>query len=361
MKIATVIGARPQFIKASTVSRVIKYSPHIQEFIIHTGQHFDSNMSEVFFNEMDIPKPAFNLNINSVSHGVMTARMLEGIEEILLNEQPDLMIVYGDTNSTLAGALAAVKLHIPVVHIESGLRSYNLEMPEEYNRIITDRVSKVLFVPNQTGFDNLISEGFENFDCEIINSGDVMLDATLHYSKMESLVSKNVKQKIDTEEDYILATIHRQENTNDINHLKNIINALNELHETYNLIVPLHPRTKQIIQRENLDVNFNVFDSLGYIDMMYLIKNCSLVITDSGGLQKEAYFLKKYCLTLRSETEWVELVNHGFNFIIDKDFDLLRVLTKQYFGKKIKENLNFYGDGKSAETIVSSINRIFNK
>jgi UDP-GlcNAc3NAcA epimerase len=170
-----------------------------------------------------------------------------------------------------------------------------------------------------------------------------------------------VKQKIDTEEDYILATIHRQENTNDINHLKNIINALNELHETYNLIVPLHPRTKQIIQRENLDVNFNVFDSLGYIDMMYLIKNCSLVITDSGGLQKEAYFLKKYCLTLRSETEWVELVNHGFNFIIDKDFDLLRVLTKQYFGKKIKENLNFYGDGKSAETIVSSINRIFNK
>ena len=158
IKIATVIGARPQFIKASTVSRVIKYSPHIQEFIIHTGQHFDSNMSEVFFNEMDIPKPAFNLNINSVSHGVMTARMLEGIEEILLNEQPDLMIVYGDTNSTLAGALAAVKLHIPVVHIESGLRSYNLEMPEEYNRIITDRVSKVLFVPNQTGFDNLISE-----------------------------------------------------------------------------------------------------------------------------------------------------------------------------------------------------------
>ena len=360
IKIVTVIGARPQFIKASTISREIGKSQYIEEVIIHTGQHYDVNMSDIFFEEMEIPKPTYNLNINGVTHGAMTARMLEGIEEILFKEKPDLLLVYGDTNSTLAGALAAVKIHIPVVHVESGLRSFNLKMPEEYNRILTDRVSKILFVPNETGLKNLIAEGFNDFDCEIINSGDVMLDATLHYSKKEALVSEKIKKMIGKKE-YILATIHRQENTNDLIHLSNIINAFNKLSTDYEIIMPLHPRTASIIQKEKLDINFNIIDSLGYIDMMHLIKNSSLVITDSGGLQKEAYFLKKFCLTLRSETEWIELVENEYNFIIDRDFDLLKKLSNKYFGKSISQSKDFYGNGRSAKIIVESMIRIFNK
>ncbi len=356
----TVIGARPQFIKASTVSRVIQNTTSINEIIIHTGQHFDDNMSSVFFEEMEIPEPKYNLNINGVSHGEMTARMLEGIEDILINEKPDILMVYGDTNSTLAGAIAAIKLNIPIVHIESGLRSFNLNMPEEYNRILTDRVSKVLFVPNETGYKNLINEGFNNFECEIIESGDVMLDAALHYSEMEDRVSNELKKQLDEKNNYILATIHRQENTNDIVRLKNIISSLNRLHQEYNVIVPMHPRTQKVIENEGILVEFDRLESVGYIDMMYLIKNSSLVITDSGGLQKEAFFLNKYCLTLRSETEWTELVDFGYNFIINDNFKLLSELTEKYYGATILNKPNLYGDGNSAEKIVSSIQRIFN-
>jgi UDP-GlcNAc3NAcA epimerase len=353
MKIVTIVGARPQFIKAAVISRVIKKHPQIQEIIIHTGQHFDENMSDIFFEEMEIPKPNYNLNINSLGHGAMTGQMLEKIEEVLIKEQPDWVLVYGDTNSTLAGALAAKKLHIKVAHVEAGLRSFNMQMPEEVNRILTDRISNLLFCPTTQAVEKQKKEGFENFSCKIMEVGDVMQDAAIYYS------NRAQKPQAKIPDSFILATVHRVENTDSDTKLDNIFSTLDELAKEHGVVFPLHPRTKQKLQQ--IDFNFekaaiNFIDPVGYLEMIYLLKNCKLVMTDSGGLQKEAYFFRKPAITLREETEWVELVTSGFNIIAGSDRNKI-LKNAEYILSKSDFNfdLNLYGNGNAGEMIVEAL------
>ncbi len=355
MKIVTVIGARPQFVKAATVSRALLKNG-IEEVIVHTGQHHDQNMSQVFFDEMEIPTPHYNLEIQGLNHGAMTGRMLEKIEEVLVKEKPDYVLVYGDTNSTLAGALAAVKLHIPVAHVEAGLRSFEMKMPEEVNRILTDRISKVLFCPTQTSIDNLNKEGYKNIDCEIVLSGDVMYDAVLFY-KQRIKTHSTILQKEKLEgTSFVLVTIHRAENTNDPTRLKEICEALNEIQKETQVVLPLHPRTKAYLQSQNLKLTAKIIDPVGYFDMLALLENCSLVMTDSGGLQKEAYFFNKYCITLRDQTEWVELVEAKANSIVGADKS--KILTAYHTYKKLKlaAPKPLYGEGNAAELIAAYFN-----
>lgn len=318
MKIVTILGARPQFIKAGSVSReIVKQASSgvdIQEVIVHTGQHYDTNMSDIFFEEMQIPKPDYFLGIGGKTHGAMTGQMIEKIEEILVQEKPDWVMVYGDTNSTLAGALAASKLHIKIAHIEAGLRSFNMRMPEEVNRILTDRVSRILFCPTQAAMDNLQAEAIDqwNTGAQAVLAGDVMLDGAIFYKDLAQKPSD-----LDINADFILCTIHRAENTDDTQRLGNIIDALNEVAKEKQVILPLHPRTKKILEQSRLDTsNLTIIDPVGYLNMVWLISNCSLVMTDSGGLQKEAYFFKKPCVTLRDETEWIELVQASANVLV---------------------------------------------
>lgn len=353
MKIVTVIGARPQFIKAAVVSHEIAQYPQLEEIIIHTGQHFDSNMSDIFFDQMKIPKPAYNLNINSLSHGAMTGQMIERIEEILLKEKPEMVLVYGDTNSTLAGALAAKKIKIKVAHIEAGLRSFNMHMPEEINRILTDRISDVLFCPTDNSIENLAKEGFENFSTKIVKSGDVMQDAAIHFSKFE------LKPTVDIPNEFALATIHRAENTDGIDNLSSIFNALNKIAANQPIIIPLHPRTSQILKKSNsiqLDKNIQIIEPLGYLQMLYLLKRCSTVLTDSGGLQKEAFFFKKPCITLREETEWVELVENGVNIITGTNSE--KILNAFHFFNQqvVNYDIDLYGNGLASKRIVKEMN-----
>lgn len=350
-KIITIVGARPQFVKAAAVSRALAKTG-IEEKIVHTGQHFDDNMSKVFFDEMEIPQPHFNLNIHSLTHGAMTGRMMEAIEKILMDEQPDYLMVYGDTNSTLAGALAAQKLHIPVAHVEAGLRSFNMNMPEETNRILTDRISSLLFCPTDNALENLKKEGFADFNCQLVRSGDVMQDAALFYEKKSTeqstiLASLQLKQQ-----PFILCTIHRQENTDDLSRLHQITHALNELSTSYQIVLPMHPRTRNILAKQNMKLNFQPIDPVGYFDMIQLIKNSAFVMTDSGGLQKEAFFFKKQCITLRDETEWVELVNHGFNTLAGADAQLILEAAKAIPTKNADFSINLYGNGKASEQIA---------
>jgi UDP-GlcNAc3NAcA epimerase len=346
MKIVTILGARPQFIKAGTVSREIAKHKEIEEIIVHTGQHFDKNMSDIFFDEMKIPNPNYNLNINGLTHGSMTGQMLEKIEEILLFEKPDWVMVYGDTNSTLAGALSASKLHIKVAHIEAGLRSFNMKMPEEVNRILTDRISTVLFCPTDIAMDNLKKEGYDTLDCSFIKSGDVMQDGIIFYRKLA------LKPKYEIKDTYILATIHRAENTDNEVRLREIFNALNDISKTKQIILPLHPRTKKILMQLNININhLTIIDPVGYIEMVWFIDNCDLVITDSGGLQKEAYFLKKHCITLRDETEWVELVENNFNVLVGANRDkVLDIYNNHKFSDSFE--IDLYGNGKASEKII---------
>lgn len=351
-KIISIVGARPQFIKAATISREFR-KVAIEEKIIHTGQHFDKNMSEVFFREMEIPEPSFYLDIHSLTHGAMTGRMLEGVEKILLTEQPDGVLVYGDTNSTLAGALAAIKLHIPVIHVEAGLRSFNMEMPEEVNRILTDRISSVLFCPTNTAVQNLKNEGFDHLPVKIYKNGDVMQDAAIYYaSKAEtkSTILKNIPYK-----KFILATIHRQENTDNESNLRNIVSGLNEIHRQTPVVVPLHPRTRNILIEKNIMPEFYTIEPVGYFDMIMLLKTCNLVITDSGGVQKEAFFFKKHCITLREQTEWTELVDNGFNILSGSNTQKM-LAAYEVFKTKISDfNIDLYGNGKAAELAVEKI------
>jgi len=350
MKVVTIVGARPQFIKAAAVSREMRKYPDLTEVIVHTGQHFDNNMSEIFFSEMSIPKPNFNLEINNLSHGAMTGRMLEGIEEIILKENPDWVLVYGDTNSTLAGAIAAKKLHIKLAHVEAGLRSYNTNMPEEVNRILTDRISDILFCPTKAAVDNLSEEGFGNFNCQIMNVGDVMQDAAMFYA------NKARKPKFDLPDRFTLVTIHRAENTDDQKRLTSIVEALNEINEKLPIMLPLHPRTKAYLKKYNLHPKFDLIEPVGYIEMVYLLQNCTIVMTDSGGLQKESFFFKKPCVTLRDETEWVELIENGINQLcspIDKNaivqsFEAMRNSDCNY-------ELDLYGNGNAAKAIIDAL------
>ncbi len=351
-KIITIVGARPQFVKAATLSRQFQLLG-IEELIVHTGQHFDANMSEVFFGEMEIPKPAYNLDIHGLTHGAMTGRMLEGIEDILLKEKPDGVLVYGDTNSTLAGAIAASKLQIPLIHVEAGLRSYNMAMPEEINRILTDRISNVLFCPTDTAVNNLKREGFDNMPVRIIKNGDVMQDAAIYYAgKAEE--KSDILKKINLPK-FILGTIHRQENTDSPENLANIIAGLNEINRQIPVVVPIHPRTRNILAKQNITPEFMPIDPVGYFDMIMLLKSCELVITDSGGVQKEAFFFAKHCITLREQTEWVELVENGFNILVGSDPEKLKNAFETLSTKTSDFCLDLYGKGQAAERAAREI------
>lgn len=350
MKILTILGARPQFIKAGSISREILKHNDLKEVIVHTGQHYDSNMSDIFFEEMKIPKPDYFLGIGGKSHGAMTGQMIEKIEEVALKEKPDWILVYGDTNSTLAGALVASKLHIKLAHIEAGLRSFNIKMPEEVNRILTDRVSQILFCPTDMAIENLKNEGYDNLDCKIVKSGDVMQDGAIFYKELSQKPSISIDNK------FILSTIHRAENTDDLTRLHSILEALNEINKTIEVVLPLHPRTKKIIEQNNLQVNFTILEPVGYLEMVWLIDNCTLVMTDSGGLQKEAFFFEKPCITLRDETEWVELIENKFNVLVgaqkEKILDVFKN-KERYF--KSDYNIDLYGGGKASENIIKAL------
>jgi UDP-GlcNAc3NAcA epimerase len=351
MKIVTILGARPQFIKAGSVSREIAKYNELEEIIVHTGQHYDANMSNIFFDEMKIPKPDYFLGIGGKSHGAMTGQMIEKIEEVCLKENPDWVMVYGDTNSTLAGAIVASKLHIKLAHIEAGLRSFNMQMPEEVNRILTDRVSQILFCPTDTAIENLRNEGYDKLDCKIVKSGDVMQDGAIFYKNL------SVKPTVDIEDDFVLCTIHRAENTDDENRLRNIFDALSEIAIEKQVILPLHPRTKKIIQNLKLNTqNLTIIEPIGYLEMVWLIDNCSLIMTDSGGLQKEAYFFEKQCITLRDETEWVELVDIGANVLVgaDKNEILKAYKNNSEFNLK-NSNLDLYGGGNASGNIIREL------
>jgi UDP-GlcNAc3NAcA epimerase len=354
MKVITILGARPQFVKAAVVSRELKKSG-INEVIIHTGQHFDNNMSQVFFDEMEIPTPDYNLEISGLNHGAMTGRMLEKIEEVLLKEKPDYVLVYGDTNSTLAGALAASKLHIPVVHVEAGLRSFEMKMPEEVNRILTDRISSILFCPTSTAIKNLEAEGYAKIDCKIILSGDVMYDAVQYYQSKIETNSTVIQNENLANKPFILATLHRAENTNDPTRLKEICDAFNEINKDVKVVLPLHPRTKSFLTTQGIKLNARVIDPVGYFDMLALLKNCSMVMTDSGGLQKEAYFFNKFCLTLRDQTEWVELVDAGANTLVGASKQKIVDQFKANINKTLRIQEGLYGDGHASALIAKHI------
>ncbi|MDI3527527.1 MAG: UDP-GlcNAc3NAcA epimerase [Tenuifilum sp.] len=349
----TVLGARPQFIKAAAVSRQLQKF-EIPEIIVHTGQHFDKNMSDVFFKEMSIPLPQYNLKINSLSHGAMTGRMLEQLEEIILKETPSAVMVYGDTNSTLAGALAAVKQHVRVIHVEAGLRSFNMAMPEEVNRILTDRISNLLFCPTDTAVKNLKNEGYENFNAQIVKSGDVMQDAAYFYLDKAKSSSKII-ERLGLTSDFILATIHRQENTDDPSKLKQIIDGLNRINNEVRVVVPLHPRTQKILKSTSISTDFTIIEPVGYFDMLMLISNSKMVMTDSGGLQKEAFFFGKHCITLREQTEWVELVENGFNRLAGSSSDAILNAFHEMSSKESNFNIDLYGNGKASENIAQHL------
>ena len=375
-KIITVIGARPQIIKAAAISRAIKnnFSDKILEVIVHTGQHYDENMSQIFFEELEIPFPNFNLNVGSGSHGEQTAKMLEGLENIYLQEKPDAVIVYGDTNSTIAAALAAAKIHIPVIHIEAGLRSFNKAMPEEINRIACDHMSTLLFTPTEIGQRNLLNEGIKNDQKEaasidnpkIYLCGDIMYDNSLYFSAMSEQKSEILKELEITTDEFILCTIHRDTNTDDTANLNAIFRALLRIQKTSNLkiVLPLHPRTKEklnshldenLLTEINQNKNFKIIPPLGFLDIISLEKNARLIITDSGGLQKEAFFFQKPCVILREQTEWIEIVENG-NALIAGANELKIISSVETLIKRTDFTYpNLYGDGNAANFICKKI------
>jgi UDP-GlcNAc3NAcA epimerase len=374
-KIVTIIGARPQIIKAAALSRAIKtkFKGQLEEIIVHTGQHYDKNMSGVFFDELQIPQPNYNLNVGSGSHAKQTATMLTGIEEILLKEKPQAIVLYGDTNSTLAGAMAAAKIHVPIAHIEAGLRSFNKTMPEEINRISCDHCSTFLFSPTKAGYDNLIKEGFKTDtktpysinNPKIYHCGDVMYDNSLYFSIIAEQKSKILEKYSLQKNNFILATIHRDNNTDIPERLNALFSALFEIHQQNHtsVILPLHPRTKKYMQ-EHLDkpllekINessqFIICEPLPFLDMICLEKNCSLVMTDSGGVQKEAFYFEKPCVILRPETEWIELLACGAALLADADKE--KVLTAyKHFANNKQSFPKLFGDGHAAEFICNEL------
>jgi len=351
VNILTIIGARPQFIKASVVSQAFVEQATLHETILHTGQHFDANMSEIFFEQLGIPKPAYQLDINSSSHGEMTGRMLTEIERVIMAEKPDRVLVYGDTNSTLAGALAAAKLHVPVAHVEAGLRSFNMNMPEEINRILTDQVSDILFCPTQNAVGNLESEGFGRKPVEVLNVGDVMQDSALMFAEYASS-----PEGFDIGEGFVLATLHRAENTNDQARLAAIVSALNQVNSTIApVVLPLHPRTRDAIEKAGLNLNVHLTEPVGYLEMIWLFKHCGLVLTDSGGVQKEAFFFGKACVTMRDQTEWIELVDVGANELVGANRGKIVEAVLNNISREVIDKRNIYGGGQASHRIASRL------
>lgn len=353
IKIVTIVGARPQFIKAATCSRVIRnrYADKLEEVLVHTGQHYDENMSKVFFEELDIPHPKYNLEISGGQHGAMTGRMLGAIEEVLVHEKPDWVLIYGDTNSTLAGALAAVKLHVPVAHVEAGLRSFNMRMPEEVNRILADRVSQLLFCPTRTAVDNLRTEGIVQ---GVHHPGDVMYDASLYYRERAATRS-DILESLDLEAgSYILATCHRAENTDDIGRLGEIVRGLIKIAGDRRVVLPLHPRTRNILvdcgMLGPLSAAVTVIEPLPFLSMVRLEESAGVIVTDSGGVQKEAFFYSVPCVTMRDETEWVETVDSGWNGLVGADAG--RLVNAVRSATRPDAAPEFYGDGHAADKIV---------
>lgn len=376
IKIVTIIGARPQIIKAAALSRAIKnnFSSQITEIIVHTGQHYDDNMSQVFFDELEIPLPNYNLNVGSGNHGKQTATMILAIEDVLLIEKPNAIVLYGDTNSTLAGAMAASKIHIPVIHIEAGLRSFNKSMPEEINRIMCDHVSTLLFSPTKTGFNNLIQEGFLSQtkapysidNPKIYHCGDVMYDNSLFFSKISDVKTSIINDLKLKNNGFILATIHRNNNTDEPIRLNALFKSLNDISINYQLqiVLPLHPRTSNLLDRNlskdlaeaiRLNSNFKIISPVSFLEMLALEKNCCLVMTDSGGVQKEAFYFEKPCVILRPETEWIELLENGAALIADADENKIKFSFEQLIAKKDLSFPKLYGDGNAAVFICSEI------
>ena len=351
IKILTVIGARPQFIKAANFSRFLKHkTDFVQETIVHTGQHYDNKMSNVFFEELEIPPPKYNLSIGGLSHGEMTGKMIEAIEKVVYKEGPDWMLVYGDTNSTLAATIVSSKMSIKLAHVEAGLRSFNMKMPEEVNRILTDRGSNLLFCPTKLAVENLVREGshISNFQ-KIINSGDIMYEGALYY-KNRSYPPPEINNK----RDFIVATIHRQETTASPKKLTSVLEALDEINQTTEVIMPIHPRTLKVINQTGIKTSIRLIDPVSYLNMVWLIQNSTAIITDSGGLQKEAYFFNKKCITLREETEWVELINSKNNLLVglkkEKIINAYKELTPFKTSKA-----KIYGDGNTSSIIYREI------
>ena len=374
MKIVTIVGARPQIIKAAAISRAVAKNPSIKEVIVHTGQHYDHNMSEVFFSELGIPKPDINLNVGSGSHGKQTAIMIEKIEQVLVDHAPNAVLVYGDTNSTLATAIAAAKIHVPIVHVEAGLRSFNKKMPEEINRIMCDHASTLLFSPTSTGLMNLVNEGFNTDNGEktnidhpkVYHCGDVMYDNSIYFSQLSDQKSSLIKQLGVEENEFILSTVHRNDNTDNLENLSSIFHSFIEIGNKFKIpiILPLHPRTSKMMDKllsdqlkEEIQKSeyIRIIPPASFLDIIALEKNCRMVITDSGGVQKEAYFFKKPCVILRPQTEWVEIVETGSAVITDANKNKICNAVSEFFSKK---ELNFppvFGDGKAAEFIVNEI------
>lgn len=376
IKLLTIVGARPQIIKAAALSRTIQkfFKKEIKEYILHTGQHYDENMSQVFFDELNIPKPDFNLEVGSGAHGVQTARMIEGIEKILLDLKPEYLVVYGDTNSTLAGAIAASKIGVDVIHIEAGLRSFNKKMPEEINRIACDHVSTLLFSPTATGIENLIREGFSEsarqpFSIDnpaIFHCGDVMYDNSLFFADLAGKQSEILTKYNLSQNEFILGTIHRDSNTDDPKRLTAIFEALNAIarERQINIILPLHPRTGKMM-KNNLPLYLyielfsnpylKIVPPVSFLDMIQLEKNARMIVTDSGGVQKEAYFFKKRAIILRPETEWVELVENGTAKLVDADTSKMKAAVEYFLNVTDLEFPPLFGDGKAAEFICKKI------
>ena len=348
-RIVTIIGARPQIIKAAAVSRAVHahFSSQIEEHILHTGQHYDSNMSEVFFRELGVPEPMYNLHVGSASHGVQTARMIEGIEAVLMQTHYDGVLVYGDTNSTLAAAVAASKLQVPIFHVEAGLRSFNMSMPEEINRIVCDRLSSLLFAPTTTAVRNLEAEGMTK---GVVLSGDVMYDNALYFGKTACGCK--------TDRPFVLATVHRPANTDNEEHLRSIVRALQDIAKTgMDVVVPLHPRTKKRIADLRLNTDdLRIIEPASFLEMIALEKNAAVVLTDSGGVQKEAFFYGTPCVILRPETEWVEIVEAGAGILADADYERIMAAYEQLANKPI-DFPPLYGDGHASEKILEEIVR----
>ena len=365
IKILTVIGARPQIIKAAAISRAVRehFSDKIEEKILHTGQHYDANMSQVFFDELGIPAPDYNLGVGSGSHGAQTAKIIEGIEKVLTEEHFDGIILYGDTNSTLAGAVAAAKLHVPVFHVEAGLRSFNMTMPEEQNRIVCDHLSSILFAPTQTAIDNLQAEGLTDSKAVFANgkgrlviaSGDVMYDNALYFSKLAEEKSHILQDCQVTAGDYILATVHRDFNTDNPERINSIFRALSEIAEKdmIPVVLPLHPRTRKYLP-DNLSKRIIIIPPASFFDILTLEKNARIVMTDSGGVQKEAFFFGRPCVILRPETEWVEIVQHNAGVLADADYQ--RIVDAYYTLSGSEVHFPpLFGDGNAAQAILKSI------